>query len=362
MASEAKRPFAFFITPHGYGHAARAAAVMLAIRKQAPGAFFEIYTKVPAWFFQVTLLDGFAYHELYTDVGLVQDSVMEENLPGTVRRLEEMLPYDEQQIEKLADEIRAAGCEMVLCDVAPMGIAVAKAAGLPSVLEENFTWDWIYEGYMDEEPGLADPSTYLRKMFRSADLHIRTEPACAHDWTADLTTNVVGREARNPMEVTREQLGIPVEARMVLVTMGGIGSQYPFLEKLKEMPEVYFLIPGASPEHEKDENVVKIPHHSSFYHPDLVEAADLVVGKLGYSTVAEAYLAGIPYAYIPRPRFREYEPMSEFVVEKMHGVEIREERFYEGEWLGMLPELLAVPRQRPNKPNGADEIAQFLLA
>ncbi len=183
----AAHTFAYFITPHGYGHAARAAAVMLALRQADPGAHFEIFTQVPLWFFEMTLGRGFSYHDLYTDVGLSQDSVMEENLPETVRRLAGLLPFRSEQIRSLAQQIKDLNCKMVLCDVAPLGIAVASAAGLPSVLIENFTWDWIYEGYQHQEPRLTPYIEYLKEAFASASYHIRTEPACSYDLPADLT-------------------------------------------------------------------------------------------------------------------------------------------------------------------------------
>lgn len=361
MSQKVKRRFAYFITPHGYGHAARAAAVMNALHEAAEGAFFEIYTRVPIWLFNATLQAGFHYHELLTDVGLVQDSVMDENLPETVRRLDSLMPFDPALVKQLAREIRDAGCEMVLCDVAALGIAVAKEAGLPSVLTENFTWDWIYEGYLDEEPELERHIQFLQKMVASADIHIRTEPACSYEVKADLTTTVVGRKPRTDCDEIRRQLGIPQGEKMILVTMGGIGSQYPFLEKLKSHPQAYFLVPGGSDSYETHGKLILIPHHSSYYHPDLVNAADAVIGKLGYSTLAEAYHAGIPFAYIPRPRFRESPAMSHFVLDHMHGIEVPEEKFYAGDWLEIVPRLLEIPRCRPAGPNGADQIAQYLL-
>ena len=35
-----------------------------------------------------------------------------------------------------------------------------------------------------------------------------------------------------------------------------------------------------------EKNLILLPHHSVFFHPDLVNASDAVVGKLGYSTLA----------------------------------------------------------------------------
>jgi hypothetical protein len=355
------RRIAAFITPHGYGHASRACAVLLAIREIEPAVHFEIFTQTPLWFFNTTLGTGFTYHDLLTDIGLVQDSVMDENLPETIRRLQNLLPPDDNLVKRLAAQLRELGCEFVLCDISPLGIITAHQAGLPAILEENFTWDWIYAGYLHEEPRFAPLIEYLEGIFRSADIHIHTEPVCSFHLPADLLANVVGRKPRTACEETRALLRIDPNAQVVLLTMGGIGSQYPFLKQLQQIPDVTFLIPGSSQQLERRRNLVLLPHQSNLYHPDLVEASNAVIGKLGYSTLAEAYHTGIPYAYIPRPRFRESPAMSGFVLDNMNGVEISENRFFSGEWIEILPHLLAIPHHPPQKPNGADQIAQFLL-
>ncbi len=353
--------FAYFITPHGYGHAARAAAVMLAMRRMNPLAAFEIFTKVPPWFFFDSLQSGFGYHDLLTDIGLAQDSVMEENLPETVRRLDALLPFRPAKVRALAEQVRASGCRAVLCDVAPLGIAVAHAAGLPAVLIENFTWDWIYEGYLAAEPALAEPIALLRAAFAQADAHIRTLPACDFSSPADLTTQPVGRRARTAPALTRAALGIDPARPVVLLTMGGIGGAYPFLDALAANPAATFIVPGGSERFEKRGNLILLAHHSNYYHPDLLAASDLVIGKLGYSTLAETYLAGLRFAFIPRPRFRESDAMRGYAIEKLNGIEVNESRFSSGSWMAELPDWLAGARPTPPTQDGADQVAQFVL-
>ena len=46
---------AVFISPHGYGHASRAAAVMAALADLDAAVEFEIFTTVPPWFFRDSL-------------------------------------------------------------------------------------------------------------------------------------------------------------------------------------------------------------------------------------------------------------------------------------------------------------------
>ena len=52
---------AYFITPHGFGHAARAAAVMVALQAIDPALQFDIFTQVPHRFFQDSLLGVHTY-------------------------------------------------------------------------------------------------------------------------------------------------------------------------------------------------------------------------------------------------------------------------------------------------------------
>lgn len=63
---------AYFISPHGFGHAARAAAVIGALQELHPAFRFEIFTTVPYWFFEDSLACHLGYHSLGTDVGLGQ--------------------------------------------------------------------------------------------------------------------------------------------------------------------------------------------------------------------------------------------------------------------------------------------------
>ena len=146
---------AYFISPHGFGHATRAAAVMAAIQTLSPGAHFEIFTRAPEWLFQASLPGSFTYQSLMSDIGLVQRSPLQEDLPATLERLEAFLPFDQALVKDLSAQVQELACRLIVCDIAPLGIAVAAQAGLPSVLVENFTWDWIYAGYLDSEPRFA---------------------------------------------------------------------------------------------------------------------------------------------------------------------------------------------------------------
>ncbi len=335
---------------------------MAALRDLDPALCFHLFTHAPAWLFAQTLPpDAFTHHDLLSDVGLAQRSSLREDLDQTVTRLRELLPFRTALIEALAERVLQLGCCLVVCDVAALGIAVARRAGLPAVLIENFTWDWIYAGYVDREPRLQPFIDLLRAEYARADVRIQTEPVCA---PCDSACRVppVSRRPRATSQATRARLGAPPDARLVLLTMGGIAHDYAFLPRLADWPDVFFVIPVSGASERPARNVLLLAQTADVYHPDLAYACDAVVGKNGYSTMAEVCAAGAPFGYVMRPGFAESEVIAAFIDRHMPAVRFSADEFDSGDWLARLPELLALPRRRSSIPDGALQAARHLLA
>ena len=164
---------AAFISSHGFGHAARASAILTALHEKRPDIRVEIFTGAPRWFFQASLAFPFGYHPTVSDIGLVQNAPLTEDLPATVERLGQFIPFPAMQLNSLAYALQRLDCRIALCDISPVGIAAAKTAGIPSVLVENFTWDWIYRGYLSAEPGLKPFLAPMREVFSSVTHHLQ---------------------------------------------------------------------------------------------------------------------------------------------------------------------------------------------
>lgn len=351
---------ACFVSSHGLGHAARICAVMEALHTAAPGTVFDVFTRVPRWFFDGSLTGGFAYHSLLTDVGVVQLNALTEDLGRTADHLDAFYPLDPGLVAALARDLRRRRCRIALCDIAPLGIAVARAAGIPSVLIENFTWDWIYAGYARIEPRMTRHVEYLRGLFESADRHIQTEPVCAPG-PSDLVTPPFSRRVRASRAQTRQRFGIATDEPVVIVTMGGIQENHTFLDRLKRRRDVRFLLPGTGRQLLLEDNLILIPYHPDYHHPDLVHAADAVVGKVGYGTIAEVYGAGIPFGFVTRTASPESGVLADYVRRNMPGVAISEPEFRSGNWTAKLDELLAIPKIDRIPRDPAEEIARFIL-
>jgi len=354
-----QRSIAYFISPHGLGHAARASAVMAAVHELDPRVRFEIFTTISPRFFQESLSGPFSCHSVFTDIGLVQKSAFEEDLSETVRKLDDFLPFKPLLIENLSEKLKNQKCLLVICDIAAIGIAAAKRAKIPSMLVENFTWDWIYEGYKESDPKINRHIGYLRRIFNEADVHIQAEPVCRRG-SPDIIVSPVSRKGMRPRAETREKLGIPADSKTILISTGGVPEEYHFTEKLKQKKDTFFIVAGFGKAFEKNENLICLPHHSGFYHPDIVNASDAVVGKAGYSTLAEVFHAGIPFGYISRPDFREAEILARFIDSRMTGFEIGEEEFRTGGWIVHIHDLLKKTGCCKRTENGANQIAALI--
>lgn len=59
-------------------------------------------------------------------------------------------------------------------------------------------------------------------------------------------------------------------------------------------------------------NLLRAPHSPDLFQPDLIDDCDAVIGKVGYSTLAEVYHTGAPFGYISLPSFVESEVLKEY--------------------------------------------------
>ena len=165
---------ACFISPHGYGHATRTIAILEALQSLQPQLHIHLVTTVPQALFDKTSLT-FSYHPFITDVGLIQQDGFTIDLPGTIAALRQFLPFQTETVQQLQDICSASN--LILADISVLGIHVAKQCRVPSVIVENFTWDWIY-AHFNKTPELLSYARVFKQLYAQADYRIQAEPVC----------------------------------------------------------------------------------------------------------------------------------------------------------------------------------------
>lgn len=354
---------AFFVTPHGFGHAARASAVAEEILIRNSSAHVHIFSRVPEWFFRQSL-PGYRsrswYHELQTDVGFVQKNSLTEDVPATLRELGKLYPLSDGLVSGVARKLKELDVRIVVSDIAAMGALCAETADIPSVLVENFTWDWIYHSYRTEYPDLVSYMDLIRSYTERFDLRIQSQPVC-EPVPGAVTVGPIARKRRSSADEIRRKLDISETAKLILLSMGGVSAAFEYRELFARTPEYTFVLSGVDSEDRDPGNVRTVAHQSDISHPDLVAAADAVVGKVGYSTVAEAYHGRTQFLFVSRPRFRESSIMENFVSTYLNGHALTSNEFETGTWIEMLPSILRDVTKPAEFSDGAEEAAKVIL-
>ena len=353
---------ACFVTSHGFGHATRAVSLLRALADSAPGLTVQVFSTLPDWFWRENLSPEVSYqaNQLETDVGLVQKSPFEHDLYQTITRLERFLSFDDEVLEEVRATLLETKPELILCDVSPLGLVLGQELDIPTVLLENFTWDWIYASYLKKEPRFEPFVEQLGELFQCADLRIQTDPICQRIDEHPLVPPIF-REFQEPPDSILERLGLPRGSRFLVVTTGGIPQDFTFTDKLQGRSDLHFVITGNFPRFERTENLLLLPHRSGFHFPDLVRASCGVVGKVGYGTVAETWGAQVPLFGVYRENFRESKPLKNFVDRTIPSLTASESDFLDGVWIERLDEFLALPKVcGENRTNGAKEACRFV--
>ena len=346
---------ACFVSAHGFGHATRTAAILEHLRRLLPRLDITIVSAVPARVFAETLGEGFTHHPIDVDAGLAQHSALEVDYPATIKRLAALLPYRPTATARLTALCRS--CSLLLCDISPWGVVVAEQLGIPSVLVENFTWDFIYAPATPRFPELARYSALLRSASDRASYRIQTEPLCAAH-PRDLTCGPIFRRQRADRRTTRERLPGGFR-KIVLVTLGGITQEVPPLP-FHHHPDLLFIYAGQKGASGMHDNLLLLGEDNPIYHPDLLAAVDLVVCKSGYSTLAECCQAGVSPVVIGRADFPESPILQRYAEERLGGLAITPTTYVSGKWLELIDSALATPAPRPCPENGAERVADFL--
>ncbi len=350
---------AYIISPHGFGHAARASAVINALTKIHPEFTFHIFTSVPQWFFLNSLDKSFVYHNMKTDVGVVQISPFSIDLAKTLKELDSMYHPINQISTLLTEQLLRINCKSVFCDIAPIGLLAAERLDLPSFLIENFTWDWIYQSYHSFSNDFEYWIDTLRGIFYRATWTIQTEPYCENRLDANLSVSPVSRSPRKTSIEIRNDLNIPQAAKIILSSFGGFGENSQPITTPSDRQDLVMIIPGKYSHLQKDGNIIHLPFVSNYYYPDLVNASDLVIGKAGYSTLSEVFYADVPFGLIQRNDFRESVILEDYIMNHMVGRFIDYQDLSTGEWLTKIDDLLNYTKKPKNLVNGAIQIAEF---
>lgn len=351
----------FYISGHGFGHASRSIELINAIAD----CRVIVRSQVAPWLFQRTARPGVDLMPVETDTGVVQIDSLRLDAAATMERAEAFMATFDERVAAEVDLLRAHNASMVIADSPPLGIAAARAAGLPAIAYGNFTWDWIYANY----DGGADLARRLGEIYSHTTFALRLPMWGGFETMRDVRDlPFVARHGRHDPEDTRQALGIPLHERIVLVSFGAYGvegfaeaegrtarrprgEEAPLAAK-RALPGYRVLWPG-----DIDEAAM---YDAGYRYEDLIRAVDVVVSKPGYGIISECIANDTALLYTSRGDFREYPVLVEAMPKYLRCAYIEREEMLSENWTRHLDRLLAQPAKVRPPTNGAAIAAEQL--
>ena len=103
-----------------------------------------IFSSLPDWFWSENLSE--IEHQCIhaeTDIGLIQKSPFHHDLDLTAKAWMNFISFSNENFDRCLHRVNQFEPECILCDISPLGLWVGQRLGIPSILIENFTWDWM---------------------------------------------------------------------------------------------------------------------------------------------------------------------------------------------------------------------------
>lgn len=359
------RTIVYYVSGHGYGHATRASEVMRAIAKREPGMRIVVRTSAPAHLFSRVPGAVVQSTPRSLDPGVVEEAdALGVDVPATIAAVERYYADRETHLVHEAAVVHREGASLVVADFPPLAGDVAAAAGVACLGIGNFTWDWIYEPFLDGvmqrqllawlREGYARLGTYLRLPFspdEGLDMFRSVVPV-----------PLVARRAElEPGEILSRLRLDPADGRpRVLLAMRGRIPPSARAKAAADNRDLFFLHfePHAEDEHDNCRSVTLGPELS---FGDVLSVCDVAVSKLGYGILSECVAAQKALLAPPRRHFREDEVFEREAARYVRLQPIAAEEFTAGDWSAHLRTLLALPPPIATMPtDGADACAKFI--
>jgi L-arabinokinase len=354
-----KKGVCFYISGHGFGHASRTMQVIKSLAAIATDVPIHIKTSTPRWFIETNLSpDHYTYHFQKNDVGVVQLDSLRLLPKETFKELEDFFSRREGLVEREAEWVGDSGIGLIVSDIPFVSFQVSNKAKIPGVGIANFSWDWIYEPFLEEFPRYRPLVEQIRQAYSLCDRLYRLPfhgdmSAFPHITDSPLIARISRRDRRE----TRRILDLPQDRKLILCSFGGMGIDKPvsFTDSSFELfftTEKVKPAPGAravSPEKMRE---------AAISYEDLVAASDAVVTKLGYGIVSEAIANKTPLLYADVSAFREQPVFKRQISDWIPALPVSKESIFEGGWEKTAEKLLEMEFSENTPPvNGAEVIA-----
>lgn len=291
---------AYFVSSHGFGHAARTRTIL---EKLESHAAVTLFATTPNWFWGNLAVDRVQFQ---ADIGCIQQGTLNIDEAATLAAFREFKTGFQLRFEQLSLLHEEYPFDLIVTDIGPEPLEFAVKLNVPSVLVANFTWVEIYQ----QMASLAGEIPDLLRQYKLATNTLIPAFQTGMDWA----TNPVAVDAVAKLGNDIRPFLNPENRyqRLVYIDAGRWGTEIGWTNAAQFCDTLFIRI--GPPLSDLPPNVLQL-EFGAVNHPDLVRSVDVVVAKPGYGIVTECLANGTHWCCIPRDGFAEDDVLIRYADE-----------------------------------------------
>ena len=291
---------AYFVSSHGFGHAARTRTIL---EKLESHAAVTLFATTPNWFWGNLAVDRVQFQ---ADIGCIQQGTLNIDEAATLAAFRQFKTGFQLRFEQLSLLHQSNPFDLIVTDIAPEPLEFAVKLNVPSVLVANFTWVEIYQ----QMASLAGEIPDLLRQYKLATNTLIPAFQTGMDWaTNPVAVDAVAKRGQDIRPFLNPENRYQ---RLVYIDAGRWGTEIGWNNAVRFSDTLFIRIgPALS---DLPPNVLQL-EFGTVNHPDLVRSVDVVVAKPGYGIVTECLANGTHWCCIPRDGFAEDDVLIRYADE-----------------------------------------------
>ena len=213
----------YYISSHGYGHGVRSCAICNHFSKAVT---LTIRSNLPEQFFHEELSRPFSCYPGEFDCGCIQTDGVTVDIKKTLQTYIEIADRNEGVLEEEVHWCKEHEVAKIVSDIASFPFEVGFRAGIPSVGISNFSWEDIYEPYLENMPEFETCFDSIKNQYGMADLLLALYPSNPmKSFNRRKEVPVVGRKGRDRKDEIRARYKIGKDKKIGLIYTGDFGME-----------------------------------------------------------------------------------------------------------------------------------------
>lgn len=349
------------MSDHGFGHIARNIPIIVSVVKNYDTFVYVVCGERHIEFAKQnleTMLTTEQYKRVafrgdHTDIGLIcKDGTLDVCTDALTKATEKFLAVLPEKAEREIKWMEENKIDAVLCDMPVWSIEACEMAQIPLLYVGNFTWTELYREFLPERIWQTYAGCYGN--IRHAMLYALHNNEM-FEFLKNSEISYTSITARVFDEKAVSEIKTKHTHPIVFVALG-MSAQFKELVDVSGVPYDFYTTEGVP----LIGNNVQVIPCTTINTQDYVAAADYVISKAGWGTVAECLLAKKPMALFSRDSVLEDRTTIKLLEEKHLAVSVTQEELHDIE--GIIQRLNRLDGSYGKFYDCADEVAEKIMS